>query len=100
MSFSTSGVGTTPSSSPAHQLLNVKRCHSAQPSSATTGADLRELTNTLQELNNQFKKNLKILTEIKDHITKVCEKQESRPVDDNTGIHKLERVCIEFFLMY
>ena len=100
MSFSTSGVGTTPSPSPSHQFLNVKRCHSAQPSSSNSGADFRELTNTLQELNTQFKKNLKVLTEIKDHIAKVCEKQEARPVDDNTGIHKLERVTVELRLVF
>jgi len=101
MSFSASGTGTThtlaplsSSSSPAHQYSSVKRCHSAQPSLSTSAADLKELTNTLSELNNHFKKNIKILTEIKDQIVKVCEKQEARPVDDNSGIHKLERVCI------
>jgi hypothetical protein len=99
MSFSTSGIGTThtlapSSSSPAHQYSSVKRCHSAQPSLSTSAADLKELINTLFELNNHFKKNFKILTEIKDQIAKVCEKQEARPVDDNSGIHKLERVCI------
>jgi hypothetical protein len=99
MSFSTSGTPTSytlaPSStSSAHHYSTVKRCHSAQPSLSTSAADLRELTTTLQELNNHFKKNVKILTEIKDQIIKVCEKQDARPVDDNPGIHKLERVCI------
>jgi len=99
MSFSTSGTGTThilapSSSSPAHQYSSVKRCHSAQPSLSTSAADLKELTNTLLELNNHFKKSFKILTDIKDQIVKVCEKQDARPVDDNSGIHKLERVCI------
>jgi hypothetical protein len=103
MSLSTSGAGPTttthtlaPSSSlsQTHQYSSVKRCHSAQPSLSTSAADLRELTNTLTELNNHFKKNVKILTEIKDQIVKVCEKQEARPVDDNSGLHKLERVCI------
>jgi hypothetical protein len=98
MSFSTSGTGTShtlapSSSSSGHQYSPVKRCHSAQPSLSTSAADLRELTNTLQDLNNHFKKNVKILTEIRDHILKVCEKQ-ARPVDDNSGIHKLERVRI------
>jgi len=98
MSFSTSGTGTahtlSPSISPVHQYPSVKRCQSAQPSLSTSAADLRELTHTLQELNNHFKKNIKILTDIKDYIVKTCEKQEARPVDDNAGIHKLERVCI------
>ncbi|CAF4433301.1 unnamed protein product, partial [Adineta steineri] len=63
---------TQPSSSSlatsTHQYLSAKRCQSAQSSLSTSAADLRELTNTLQELNNHFKKNAKILSEIKDNI--------------------------------
>ena len=99
MNSSSTGLGqshavVTPSiSSPINQYLTPKRSHSVQPLSTST-ADLKELTTTLQELNNQFKKNVKVLTEIKDQIVKVCEKQDARPVDENSGIHKLERVCI------
>ena len=76
-----------------HSYISAKRSHSAQSSISTS--DLRDLTNTLQELNNQFKRNVKVLTEIKDYMVKVCEKQETRPVDDNSGVHKLERVRSE-----
>ena len=96
MSLSSGGAGTThnlaPSSSLNHQYSTSKRCHSAQSSLSTSAVDLRELTNTLQELNTHFKRNVKVLTEIKDHIVKASEKQEARPVDENSGIHKLERV--------
>ncbi|CAF3582851.1 unnamed protein product [Rotaria sordida] len=88
------------SSSSTQQYLTAKRCHSAQPSSSTSTVDLRELTNTLQELNNHFKRNLKLLTDIKDQIVKVCEKQEARLVDDNSGVHKLERVTVELRLVF
>jgi hypothetical protein len=108
MNTPTGGSGTTHtltppslSSSPTNQYLTTKRCHSSQSSLATSVVDLRELTNTLQELNSHFKRNVKVLTEIKDQIVKVCEKQDARPVDDNSGIHKLERVCIiSFFSSY
>jgi hypothetical protein len=87
-----SAVATPPS--PTHPYLTTKRCNNTQPLLSTSSTDLRELTTTLQELNNQFKKNVKVLTEIKDHIAKACEKQDARPVDENSGIHKLEKVCI------
>ena len=70
-----------------HSYSPAKRSHNAQAST-----ELRELTNTLQDLNEQFKRNVKVLSEIKDFIVKMCEKQETRPVDDNAGVHKLERV--------
>lgn len=100
MNLSLSGTGTiytlapSSSSSPIHQPLTPKRSHSTQPFLTASAADFRELKNAIQELNNHFKRNAKVLTEIKDQITKVCEKQETRLVDDVTGIHKLERVCI------
>ena len=84
------------SSNSTHQYLSAKRCQSAQSSLSSSAADLRELTTTLQELNNHFKKNVKLLGEIKDNIVKVYEKQEARPVDDTSGVHKLERVRIFF----
>jgi hypothetical protein len=84
----------TPSSS-THQYLSAKRCNSAQSSLSTSAVDLRELTNTLQELNTHFKKNIKILSEIKDSIVKVHEKQETRPVDETSGVHKLDTVCMK-----
>ncbi len=77
---------------PAHQYISTKRSHSTHSSSSLSAIDLHELTNTLQELNNNFKRNIKVLTEIKDYIVKVCEKQDARPVEDNLGVHKLERV--------
>lgn len=83
----------TAAAATVHSYIPAKRSHSAQSSISTS--DLRELTNTLQELNNQFKRNVKVLTEIKDYMVKVCEKQETRPVDDNSGVHKLERVRSE-----
>lgn len=46
----------------------------------------------IQELNGQFKKNVKLLTEIKDSIQRVCEKQESRLSDDDSSINKMEQV--------
>jgi hypothetical protein len=84
-------------SSPSHQYFPAKRSHSAQSSSSISPVDLRELTNTLQELNTSFKRNIKVLTEIKDYIVKVCEKQDARPVDDNSGVHKLEKVSLLSF---
>lgn len=92
-----SGVNSIPSTnllspSTPHQYLPAKRSHSAQSSSSLSATDLRELNHTLQELNDHFKRNLKVLNEIKDYIVKVCEKQDSRPVDDNSGVDKLERV--------
>jgi hypothetical protein len=87
--------------SPTHQYFPTKRSQSAHVTSSSLSAtDLRELTNTLQELNNNFKKNIKVLTEIKEYILKVCEKQDARPVDDNSGVHKLERVrpCFIYLL--
>ena len=104
-SFSTtSSQGTSHTLSPStssqlHYYSPIKRSHSAQPNSGATLNDLRELTTTLQELNTHFKKNLKILAEIKDQIVKVCEKQDARPVDDNPGVHKLERVSLELFVL-
>ena len=80
------------SPSSPHQYFPAKRSHSAQSSSSLSATDLRELNHTLQELNDHFKRNLKVLTEIKDYIVKVCEKQDSRPVDDTSGVDKLERV--------
>jgi len=90
-------LNSSSSMSNPHSYSNVKRSHSAQSSASNSAIDIRELTLTLQELNNHFKKNLKILTDIKDQINKFSEKQTARPVDDNSGIHKLERVCIVFF---
>ncbi|CAF1415487.1 unnamed protein product [Adineta steineri] len=83
-----------------HQYLSAKRCQSAQSSLSTSAADLRELTNTLQELNNHFKKNAKILSEIKDNIVKANEKPDTRPADDTSGVHKLERVTVELRLVF
>ena len=88
------GQGPTPSS---HPYFPGKRSSAAvatvgQSVSSVSANDLRELSKTLQELNSQFKQNVKVLTEIKDCIVKVCEKQEARPVDDNAGVHRLERV--------
>ncbi|CAF3308033.1 unnamed protein product, partial [Rotaria sp. Silwood2] len=77
--------------SPSYQYSPVKRMHSTPSSSSLSIMDLRELTNTLQELNNNFKQNINILTEIKDYIIKVCEKQDARPVEDKSGVDKLER---------
>ncbi len=94
------GGGTSHSLSPSHQYFSTKRTHITQSSSSLSGTDLRELTNTLQELNNNFKRNIKILTEFKDYIVKVCEKQDARPVDDNSGVHKLERVRFFFLFIY
>ncbi|CAF0767980.1 unnamed protein product [Rotaria sp. Silwood1] len=95
MNLSGGGTGTLHTLTglaPSHQYLPVKRMHSTPPSSSSLSMiDLRELTNTLQELNNNFKRNINILTEIKDYMIKVCEKQDTRPVDDNSGIHKLDR---------
>lgn len=91
-SIVTSHTLSPSSSSQLHQYSTIKRSHSAQPNSGASLNDIKELNNTLQELNTHFKKNLKILTDIKDQIVKVCERQEARPVDDNAGIHKLERV--------
>lgn len=96
MNFSggTSGPSNTLSvpSSNSHPYFSSKRSHSAQSASSLSSTDLREFNHTLQELNDHFKRNLKVLTEIKDYIVKVCEKQDSRPVDDSSGVHKLERV--------
>lgn len=106
MSLSSAGSASTPSAATNHfqtltplsastvtnQYLPGKRAHSSQSSLATGSFDLRELTATLHELNQHFKKQFKVLSEIKDQIVKVSEKQETRPVDDNLGIHKLERV--------
>ncbi|UJR34996.1 hypothetical protein I4U23_027772 [Adineta vaga] len=97
MNSSLGGAGssqTLPATSSAYQYLSTKR---SQNSVSTN--DLRDLTNTLQELNNNFKKNIKVLTEIKDYITKVCEKQDARPVDDNSGVHKLERSSLKLCLI-
>jgi hypothetical protein len=80
------------SSSSGNHYLPGKRSHSSQSSLTVSTADLRELTSTLHELNSQFKRHFKVLTDIKDQIVKVCEKQESRPVEETSGIHKLERV--------
>ncbi|UJR10810.1 hypothetical protein I4U23_014997 [Adineta vaga] len=91
---------TIPSSNSTHQYLSAKRCQSAQSSLSTSAADLRELTTTLQELNTHFKKNVKLLGEIKDNLVKVYEKQETRPADDNSGVHKLERVTVELRLVF
>jgi len=89
------GSGTLPT----HQYISTKRTHNNHsPSLSTT--DLRDLTNTLQELNNNFKRNIKVLTEIKDFISKVSEKQDARPVDDNSGVHKLERVRFSIFYFF
>jgi hypothetical protein len=96
--MNSSGGGTSHSLSASHQYFSTKRTHITQSSSSLSGTDLRELTNTLQELNNNFKRNIKILTEFKDYIVKVCEKQDARPVDDNSGVHKLERV--RFFCLF
>lgn len=94
MSSSGGGAGsshTLPAISPTHQYFSAKRNHLSQPTSLSNN-DLRDLTSTLQELNSNFKRNIKVLTDIKDYIAKVCEKQDARPVDDNSGVHKLERV--------
>lgn len=88
MNFS---VGTSNTLSPPTSYFSSKRSHSAQ-SASSSASDLREFNHTLQELNEHFKRNIKVLTEIKDYIVKVCEKQDSRPVDENSGVHKLERV--------
>lgn len=84
--------------SPSHQYFPAKRSHSTHSSPSLSATDLHDLTNTLQELNNNFKRNIKVLTEIKDYIVKVCEKQDTRPVDDSSGVHKLDRVRLLFFL--
>ena len=72
----------------------AKRSHSSNASLASSSLDLKEFTHTLQDLNTHFKRTTKILTEIKEQLIKVGEKQETRPVDDNSGIHKLERVGV------
>jgi len=89
---------TLSASSPSHQYFPTKRSHSAQSSTSLSPVDLHELTTTLQELNINFKRNIKVLTEIKDYIVKAFEKQDARPVDDNSGVHKLERVRIIIYL--
>lgn len=88
------GHGSTPSSHPYFpgKRSSATVATAGQSVSSISTNDLRELSKTLQELNTQFKQNVKVLTEIKDCIVKVCEKQESRPVDDNAGVHRLERV--------
>ncbi|CAF0827726.1 unnamed protein product [Rotaria sordida] len=94
MNLSGGGTGsshTLRGSSPSHQYIPVKRIHSTSSSLSLSIMDLRELTNTVQELNNNFKQNIKILTEIKDNIIKICEKQNTRPIEDNSGVHKLNR---------
>lgn len=105
MNSSSSGAGTnhtlTPSTlSSTYSYITGKRSHITQSSITTSSSELRELTNTLQELNNHFKRNMKLLTEMKDQFVKVCEKQEARLVDDNAVIHKLENVCIKFFNLF
>ncbi|CAF1006406.1 unnamed protein product [Adineta ricciae] len=90
MNSSTGSSYTLPAVSSPYQHLSAKRSHSSHSTSVSTN-DLRDLANTLQELNSNFKQNIKVLTEIKDYIAKVCDKQDSRPVDDNSGVHKLER---------
>lgn len=80
------------SSSTSHPYISSKKNSNNQTSPTFSSHDLREFTNVLQELNQQFKRNVQVLTEIKDCIFRVCEKQEARPVDDNSGVHKLERV--------
>lgn len=102
MNLSGGGTGTSHQlsvSSPSHQYFPAKRSHSTHSSSSLSATDLRDLTNTLQELNNNFKRNIKVLTEIKDYIVKVCEKQDTRPVDDNSGVHKLEKVSQRSFIL-
>jgi hypothetical protein len=96
----TSHALTASSSSSPYQYLPAKRSQNSQPASSLSTTDLRELTHTLQELNNNFKRNITVLTEIKDYIIKVCEKQDSRPVDDNSGVHKLERVRFLFRITF
>ncbi|CAF1389015.1 unnamed protein product [Adineta ricciae] len=91
MNSSAGSSYTLPAASSPYQHLSAKRSHSSHSASVSTN-DLRDLANTLQELNSHFKQNTKVLTEIKDYIAKVCDKQDSRPVDDNSGVHKLERV--------
>jgi hypothetical protein len=98
MNSSGGSTSTSHTLTASQQYLPAKRSHSTQSSSSLSATELRELTHTLQELNNNFKRNIKVLTEIKDHILKVCEKQETRPVDDNSGVHKLERVRITIYL--
>lgn len=100
MNYSSGVTGTSTPPVPSHtqQYCPVKRIHNAHSSSAISNMDLRELTNTLHELNNNFKRNIKVLTDIKDYMAKACEKQDTRPVDDNLGLHKLERVSIAFKL--
>ena len=66
-------------------------------SSVLTTNDVYELTNTLREFNNNFKRNITVLTEIKDHMVKILEKQDIRPVDDNLDIHRLDRVSLNFY---
>jgi hypothetical protein len=101
MNSSAGGAGTshtlTPAS-PSHQYFPTKRSHSAHVSSSLSATDVHELTNTLQELNNNFKRYIKVLTELKDYIVKACEKQDARPVDDNSGVHKLDRVRFDLFI--
>lgn len=77
----------TSGSSSSCQYIPSKRTHHVLSST-----DFHELTNTFQQFNDHFKKTNQILTEIKDFILKICEKQNSSPVDDNSGVHKLERV--------
>jgi site-specific recombinase XerD len=99
MNSSAGSTGTSHTLTATQQYLLAKRTHSTQSSSSLSATDLRELTHTLQELNNNFKKNIKVLTEIKDYIVKVCEKQDTRPVDDNSGVHKLEKVRAFFVFL-
>ncbi|CAF3287881.1 unnamed protein product [Rotaria socialis] len=94
---STGGItGTSLISSPTQQYFPAKRIHSTHSSSSLSGIDVRELTHTFQELNNNFKRNIKVLTDIKDYMIKVCEKQDTRPADDSLGLHKLDRVRLKF----
>lgn len=95
-SLTPSGSSTSTSST-SHPYVPSKRNYNSQSSPTFSPHDLRELTQTLQELNLQFKRNVQVPTDIKDCIFKVCEKPETRPVDDNSGVHKLERVSSVYF---
>ncbi|CAF0939551.1 unnamed protein product [Didymodactylos carnosus] len=86
-----SPITLAPSSASSSPVTNYHKFHRSGASHHQQ-SDLKELTHVLSELNTNFKRNVKVLQDLKDFIVKVCEKQETRPVDDNSGIHKLEQV--------
>ncbi|CAF0876927.1 unnamed protein product, partial [Didymodactylos carnosus] len=98
-----SPVTLAPSSTSTSPVTNYHKLHNYPHrggSNYQQQSDLKELTNVLSELNTNFKRNVKVLQDLKDFIVKVCEKQAARPVDDNSGIHKLEQVTVEVRLVF